>query len=232
MATVIITGASRGIGRETAIKLKKEGFLVVGTYNCSKESAEMMQTEYGIPMLKCDVSKESDVKELFATVKREYGKVSAVISNAGVSLIQKPFIDVSVDEIDYILSVNLKGTMLVNKYAVEAMLGGGGKIINVSSVFGLEGGSCEVLYSATKSGVIGLTRSLSEELEESDISVCAVAFGLVDTDMNSHLSQRDKIEFIKSCGLEKIPTAIDAGEELFKILVSDKINGKIFKIFC
>ncbi|MBQ3235182.1 MAG: SDR family oxidoreductase [Clostridia bacterium] len=232
MATVIITGASSGIGRETAIKLKNEGFLVVGTYNSSKDCAQLLNSQYNIPMIRCDVSVESDVIELFARVKRDFGRVSAVISNAGIALKQKPFIDVGVEEIDKLISVNLKGTMLVNKHAVNAMLLGGGKIINVSSVFGLEGGSCEALYSATKAGVIGLTRALSEELEGSDISVSAVAFGLVDTAMNAHLSSEDKLAFVKECGLESVPTAKDAGEELYKILLQSETNGKIFKIFC
>ncbi|MBO7215194.1 MAG: SDR family oxidoreductase [Clostridia bacterium] len=232
MATVIITGASQGIGRETAIKLKKEGFMVVGTYCNSSKSAKDLQTQYNIPMHRCNVADERDVANLFATVKKDYGRVSAVISNAGVSLIQKPFVDVSEDEIDRLISINLKGTMLVDKYAINAMLTGGGTIINVSSIFGLKGGSCEALYTATKSGVIGLTRALAEELDGSGINVCAVAFGLVDTDMNKHLSTEDKLSFVKESGLSAIPTAKDAGDELYKILSRDNVNGKIFKVFC
>lgn len=232
MATVIITGASRGIGKATAIKLKKEGFFVVGTYNTAKGDAEVLQSNYGIPFIRCDVSRERDVENLFARVKKDYGDITAVIQNAGVATVQKPFVDVTDEEIDKLLAVNLKGTLLVNRHAVNAMLTSGGKIINVSSVFGLEGGSCEVIYSATKSGVIGLTRALSEELCESDISVCAVAFGLVDTDMNAHLTSEDKLAFVKDCGMDKIPTAEDASEEIYKILSSSGINGKIFKVFC
>lgn len=232
MATVIITGASSGIGEATALELKKQGYQVVGTYNHSLDRAEFLVKNFGVDMVKCDVSSESQVEELFSYAEKKYGKVSAVISNAGVAIMQKPIIDVSVSEIDSAISVNLKGTLLVNKRAVLSMLSGGGKIINVSSVFGLEGGSCEVVYSATKSGVLGLTRALSEELSNSEISVCAVALGLIDTPMNSHLSNEDKLSFVKEYGLNKVPSSEQVAKEILKILKLDDINGKVFKIFC
>jgi 3-oxoacyl-[acyl-carrier protein] reductase len=194
----------------------------------AKELTEL----HGVDMIRCDVSLESDVDNLFAYAEKRYGKISAVISCAGVALEQKPILDVTLEEIDRVVAINLKGALLVNKRAVLSMLGGGGKIINVSSVFGLEGGSCEVVYSATKTGVIGLTRALSEELSNSDISVCSVAFGLVDTPMNAHLSNNDKLEFVKEHGLSKIPSASDASEELLKILRFENVNGKTFKVFC
>ncbi len=232
MATVIITGASSGIGEATALELKKQGCQVVGTFNHSVERADFLAKNFGIDMVKCDVSSESQVEDLFLYAEKKYGKVTAVISNAGVAITQKPIIDVSVSEIDSAISVNLKGTLLVNKRAVLSMLNGGGKIINISSVFGLEGGSCEVVYSATKSGVLGLTRALSEELSSSEISVCAVALGLIDTPMNSHLSQEDKLSFVKEYGLTKVPSSEQVAREILSILKLEDINGKVFKIFC
>ena len=232
MATIIITGASSGIGKAAAIQLKKQGFSVVGTYFSSSDSAKELTELYGIDFIKCDVSIESEVNNLFDYAEKRYGKISAVISCAGVAIEQKPILDVSESEIEKVVAINLKGSLLVNKRAVLSMLNGGGKIINVSSVFGLEGGSCEVCYSATKTGVIGLTRALAEELSSSSVSVCSVAFGLVDTPMNAHLSTEDKLEFVKEYGLEKIPTAFDAGEELLKILRLENVNGKTFKVFC
>ncbi len=232
MATVIITGASSGIGEATALKLKSEGYNVVGTFNHSVTRAKFLTENHGIDMVKCDVSLETDVENLFSFAEKKYGKITAVISNAGVASVQKPFIDVKNSEIDEVISVNLKGTMLVDKRAVLSMLNGGGKIINVSSVFGIEGGSCEVLYSATKTAVLGLTRALAEELTSSDISVCAVALGLIDTPMNSHLTEQDKLDFVKEYGLSFIPTASQVADEIFKILKADEINGKVFKIFC
>lgn len=232
MSVVIITGASSGIGRATAIQLKNQGVSVVGTYFSSCDSASELTKLHGVDMVKCNVSVESDVDYLFEYAEKRFGNISAVISCAGVALEQKTILDVTAQEIDRVVDINLKGALLVNKRAVKSMLSSGGKIINVSSVFGLEGGSCEVLYSATKTGVIGLTRALSEELSGSNVSVCAVAFGLVDTPMNAHLTSEDKLEFIKEYGLSKIPTPTDASEELLKILRLENVNGKTFKVFC
>lgn len=231
MSVIIVTGASRGIGRETVITLKNKAYNVVGTYLNSTESAKMIESEYKIPFIRCDVSSQSDVENLFDFAKRKYGKISAVISNAGIALNQKPFIDATSQEMDKLISVNLKGAMLVNKCAVLSMLSSGGKIINVSSVFALKGGACEVLYSAVKAGVIGLTKSLADELSYSDISVCAVAPGLIDTDMNAHLSKEDKEGFLQDCNLKKIATPLMVAEEICKILNSDDINGKVYPLF-
>ena len=231
MATIIVTGASRGIGKQTAITLKSKGYNVVGTYLNSEESAKIIESEYKIPFVRCDVSRESDVVNLFSTVQNEFGNITAVISNAGIALEQKPFIDVSDCEMDKLIAVNLKGSMLVNKFAVSSMLGGGGKIINVSSVFGISGGACEVLYSAVKAGIIGLTKSLAGELSLSNISVCAIAPGLIDTEMNAHLSSEDKQGFLSDCNLKEIATPEMVAEEIYKILISSDVNGKIYPLF-
>lgn len=231
MSTVIVTGASRGIGRETAITLKNKGYNVVGTYLNSEKCAKMIETEYKIPFIKCDVSNSLDVENLFATVSAKYGKITAVISNAGVALEQKPFIDVSEEEMDKMIAVNLKGCMLVNKRAVLSMILGGGKIINVSSIFGIKGGACEVAYSAVKAGIIGLSKTLADELSFTDISVCAIAPGLIDTDMNAHLSQEDKKGFLLDCNLDEIATPKMVAEEIYKILNFDDINGKVYPLF-
>ncbi len=231
MSVIIVTGASRGIGKATAITLKNKGYSVVGTYLNSESCAKMIENEYKIPFIRCDVSKSNDVENLFSIIKKSYGKINAVISNAGIALEQKPFIDVSESEMDNLISVNLKGSMLVNKQAVLSMMMDGGKIINVSSVFGIKGGACEVLYSAVKAGVIGLTKTLADELLYTDISVCAVAPGIIDTDMNAHLSTEDKIGFLNDCNLKEIATPTMVAEEIYKILVSDDVNGKIYPLF-
>lgn len=232
MKTVIITGASSGIGLKTAIKFKSEGYNVVGSYLKNQTTAQKVEKEYGIPFLRCDVTREDDVDALFRFAEKRYGKVSLVIANAGVCLKQKPLIDVTAEEVERVISTNLKGAIYTNKRAVLSMLNSGGKIINVSSIFGLSGGSCEVVYSSTKAGVIGLTKSLADELSSSNIEVCAVAFGLVDTPMNAHLSNEDKLEFVKGCNLTKIPSAINASEELYKIATEkENLNGKIISVF-
>ena len=232
MKTIIITGASSGIGKETAIKFKNEGYNVVGTYLNSKAQAIEIEREYGIKFIRCDISKKEDIENLFSYTLKTFGRVDVVVANAGLALAQKPFIDVCDDEIDSLIAVNLKGTLLTNKCAVLSMLNGGGKIINVSSVFGLYGGGCEVIYSVTKSGIIGLTKSLAEELSFSNIEVCAVAPGLVDTKMNSHLSKEDKERFIEEIGVSKVATPKEIADFIYKISITDKVNGEIYKIFC
>ena len=232
MKTAIITGASSGIGYATAIKLKSEGYNVVSSYLSNEISAKQLEREYGIPCLRCDVSNESDVNALFDYAEKRYGKPSLVIANAGIALPQKLLVDVSACDIERVINVNLLGTLLTNKRAVSSMLDNGGRIINVSSIFGLSGGSCEVAYSATKAGILGVTESLSQELSFSQIEVLSVVLGLIDTPMNAHLSQNDKLEFVNSCGLKVIPTASDVASEIYKI-ASDKgnLNGKTIKLF-
>ena len=232
MKTVVITGASSGIGLAIALKLKSEGYNVVGSYLSNKVCDIQTQQKYDITFVKCNVNNYEDVCALFDFAEKKYGKVDFAISNAGVCLEQKPLIDVSVEELERVISVNLKGAIFTNKRAVLSMLNNGGKIINVSSIFGLEGGSCEVVYSSTKAGVVGLTKSLADELSNSNIEVCCICPGLIDTPMNAHLSNEDKFEFVKSCGLDKVPSASDVANAVYNILsINGSVNGKIFPLF-
>ena len=232
MKTVIITGARSGIGKATAIKLKKMGFNVVGSYFSGLSSAKEIENKYDIKFIECNVSNYDSVENLFEFAKRTYGKIDVVIANAGVALTQGLLIDQSAKDIAKVVETNFLGSAYTNKLAVSSMLNNGGKIINVSSIFGLVGGSCEAIYSATKSAVIGLTRALSEELESSSVEVCAIAPGLIDTKMNSHLSLQDKLSFLKECGLETLPIADDVADEIYKIIsTSESVNGRVFKLF-
>ena len=232
MSAIIVTGASSGIGKQTAIKLKKSGFLVVGTYNSNESSAISIKSEYGIPFIRCDVSCNESLINLFETVKKDYGGITAVVANAGVAIPQKPLIDVNEDEIDKVLSVNLKGTLLTDKVAISYMLSNGGKIINVSSIFGIEGGSCEAVYSASKAGIIGLTKALADEISSSNVSVCCVCPAFVDTPMTEHLTESDKLDFLENYGVDKIYSAKDVASKICQILNSNEpTNGKIIKLY-
>ena len=233
MKTVIITGASSGIGEKTAIKLKKAGFNVVGTYNLGYENAKLIENKYGVDFVKCDLEIPDSIDSVFDFAVKKYGKVDIVIANAGLALAQKLLIDCDKNEIERVIDVNVKGTIYTNRKALSLMLNGGGKIINVSSIFGLKGGSCEAVYSASKFAVIGLTQALAEEMQFSQVEVCAIALGLIDTPMNSHLSAEDKLEFVKDAGLNNLPTGDDVAEKIYEILTQHQsINGKIYKLFC
>ena len=230
MKTCIITGASSGIGKQTALKLKKEGFNVVGTYLNSTESAKQL-TELGIDMLRCNASCYGDLERVFKFAKQKYSGVDVVIANAGVAPPQKLLLDTTEEELKNTLSVNLLGVAYTNKLATINMLSDGGIIINVSSVFGLQGGSCEAIYSASKAGVIGFTRALAEELSNSSIKVVSLALGLIDTPMNSHLSTEDKLEFAREMGFDYIPTASEVADEIFTLISNGVENGKTYKLF-
>ena len=227
---LLITGVSRGIGRATALKFNSLGYKVIGTYNRNFALANEL-TSLGIDVVKCDLSIAQDIKNLFDYVFSKYPRVDVLINNAGISLPPKFILDVSYNDIDYAINVNLKGTILATKLGVQNMLYSGGKIINVSSVFGIDGGSCESVYSASKAGIIGFTNAVSKEISSSSLEISTVLLGLIDTDMNSHLSTEEKLEFVLSYGLKKIPTANEVASRLYKIANKKNTNGKTYKIF-
>ena len=232
MKTVIITGASRGIGRETAIKFKQNNYNVLGTYLNSKAEALYLLEEYGIDMQCLNVTDSDSVKGFFDYAVKTYNNIDVVINNAGISKKQKFILDVTDSEFDEIMATNVKGVFNVTKNAVDKMLYSGGKIVNISSIYTLSGGSCESVYTASKYAVNGLTKAVSEEVASSNLQVFTAILGLIDTDMNSNLSLDEKLDFIKEIGLSEIPTAKDVADRLFDIITANENqNGKEFKIF-
>lgn len=165
----IITGASRGIGRECAKKLAIEGIKVIANYNKSKEQAEdlkeeLKQRKIDIDIIKADVSKRGEVKKLVNFALEKYGKIDILVNNAGITE-EKLFTDLTDEDIDNMINVNLKSVFYVTQEVIKNMIHNkSGSIINVSSVWGITGGSCEVHYSAAKAGVIGMTKALAKEM--------------------------------------------------------------------
>ena len=232
MKTVIITGASRGIGRALAIKFKQNNYNVIGTYLNSVDDAMTLKNDYAIDMRKLDVSNFNGVNLFFDSIIKDYVKIDMVFNNAGVSKGQKFIADVLEDEFNEIVSVNLKGAFNVLRKSVETMLYSGGTIVNMSSIYTLGGGSCEAVYTATKYALNGLTKAVSEEISSSNLQVCTAILGLIDTDMNKNLTELEKTEFVKSIGLDKIPTASEVADKIYEILTNNiKVNGKEFKVF-
>ena len=234
MKNVIITGGTRGIGKALAVKFRKEGYGVLISYLNNKTVADGLEKDYGILSVRADSGNAADVKNLFAVAAEKLGDVCGVICNAGVALKQKPVFDVSESEFDKVINVNLKGAFLTVKEAALNLWQTGGKIITVSSVWGIEPAPCEAAYAATKAGVIALTKSVAAELAESGVIACSVALGLVDTDMNANLTESEKLEFVRRYGLNAVPAPDDAAEKIYerftKLKKSD--GGKVFKIFC
>lgn len=196
----LITGASGGIGSAIALRLAKDGFNIAACY-CSDENGirelkkKLAETDAEYKVYKADVSDYSKIKEIFADATEFFGGVSVLVNNAGIAQ-QKLFTDITEAEFDRITDVNFKGVFNCCQSAVPFMVSQkSGKIINISSMWGVCGASCETVYSATKAAVIGLTKALARELAPSNIQVNCVAPGAIDTKMNNNLSADDKKSF-------------------------------------
>ncbi len=231
MKTVIIVGGCKGIGKSISLKFKKNNYNVLATYLNSYDDALKLK-DLKIDVKKVDCTSEKDMQELFSYALLKYKKIDVLVNCAGISLKQKFVCDISGEEFDNIINVNLKGTFNSIKQGVLNMLSTGGCIINISSIYGIVGGSCESVYSASKFGVIGLTKSVAEELSNSNLSICAVAPGLINTQMNNHLTEEEKLEFVSNYGLKKIGKPIDVANKVYNIsnMPFNKVNGKIFKV--
>jgi 3-oxoacyl-[acyl-carrier protein] reductase len=220
MKTVLVTGGVRGIGKSIAEAFAKKGYRVCVTYSKDEESASLAREE-GLEVYKADVSVEADVVALFQKV----GKVDVLVNNAGVSLI-KQIQDVSYEEFNRLMAVNVGGVFLCAREAAKGMIDrGAGLIVNVSSVWGEVGGSCESVYSASKAALIGFTKALAKELGWSGIRVNCVSPGVIDTPMNAHFS-KEELDAMK----EEIPMGrLGQGEDVAKAVLyleeNDYVTG-------
>lgn len=191
MKKVLITGGSGGIGSAIVRLFSQNGYAVYFTYNNSHAEALSLQKETNATPIKCDLKNSESVSSL----KNAIGSVDILINNAGISQFSL-FTDISESDWDNMMDVNLKSAFLVTKTFLPNMISKKwGRIINVSSMWGISGASCEVHYSASKAGLIGLTKALAKEVAPSNVTVNCVAPGIIDTKMNAHLSQEDKKEF-------------------------------------
>lgn len=197
MKTVLITGGSRGIGREMVRHFSESGFRVVFSYlNAVREARELgeqLRAAGGqVLAVEADVSRQAQVDALVRVAEENFGGVDVLVNNAGISQI-KLLTDLSEEEWDTMLAVNLKSVFLCSKRVLPAMIAAKqGKIINIASIWGQCGASCEVHYSVSKAGVIGFTRALAREVGPSGIQVNCVSPGVIDTEMNGFLSQEER----------------------------------------
>lgn len=215
--TAVVTGASRGIGAAIAEKLASEGYAVAVNYNSSKDAAEevcrRINGSGGVAMpFKCDVSVRSEVERMAESIKSELGSVVLLVNNAGIAK-QCLFTDISEEMWDRLFSVNVKGAFNCSQVFSKGMINAKcGNIINISSMWGQVGASCEVHYSAAKAALIGFTKALAKELGLSGIRVNCIAPGLIDTEMNSHLDEETVNCLIEETPLSRIGTPADIAD--------------------
>ena len=233
--TIIITGASRGIGREIAKRLARKGLKVIANYNKSEEAAKEMQTELEkegieIDIVKADVSKREGVRKLVKYALDKYGKIDILINNAGISE-YKLFTDETDEDWNKIINTNLYSAFAMSQEVIPSMVHNkNGLIINMSSAWGVVGGSLEVIYSVSKAGMDGLTKALAKELGPSNIRVNSIAPGMIHTKMNSQFTNEEIEEIKEEIPLGTIGEATDISK-CVEWLIEDKYTtGQVISI--
>ena len=182
---VLITGGTRGIGKEMVKLFRSNGYCVAFTYKSSDELAKALSLETGAFAIKADSNIPSDIDNAVMLARGELGSIDILINNAGICGFSM-FSDITLDMWQQMMNTNLTSAFLYTQLCIPDMIHNKwGRIINISSMWGITGSSCEVHYSTAKAGLIGMTKALAKELGPSSITVNAIAPGLIDTDMNS-----------------------------------------------
>lgn len=238
MKTALVTGASRGIGTACAIALAKMGYNIIVNYNKSEQKAQslakIITDNYGVDVLavKADVSDKTQVDNMTKTALEKFGSIDVLVNNAGVSQ-QKLFTDTTKDDWNMIISNNLTSVYNVSHAVLSHMIKNhSGCIVNISSMWGQVGASCEVAYSASKAGVIGLTKALAKEVAPSNIRVNCVCPGVIMTDMMSSFSDEDIALIKEDIPLDVLGTAKNVADTV-AFLVSDNasyITGQVIGV--
>lgn len=231
----IVTGGSRGIGRAIVETLARKGINVIANYNQSEEKAKQLQENLEkenihIDIIKADVSKREEVKNLVDMVIKKYGKIDVLINNAGISQ-EKLFQDITDDDWEHVMKVNLYSAFCATQEVLPYMLSQkSGCIINISSIYGIIGGSCAVAYSATKAGMDGMTKALAKELGPSNIRVNSIAPGCIDTDMNKQYTEEDMNQVKEETPLERIGKPEDIAKCSMWLVEDTFTTGQVISI--
>lgn len=232
---VVVTGGSRGIGAQIVKTLANENYKVILNYNNSKEQAEKIQQELleqgkEIEVIKADVSKKEEAEKLIQFAINKFNKIDILINNAGISQ-EGLFTDVTEEEWQKIINTNLNSVFYCNQQALKYMIQEQqGCIINISSIWGETGASCEVAYSTTKAAINGMTKALAKEVGPSNIRVNAIAPGIIDTDMNRNLTNEELEQIKEQIPLNKIGKALDIAKCVKWLIEDEYTTGQIISI--
>ena len=233
--TIIVTGASRGIGAAIVKILAKEDYNIVLNYNKSEEIAKKMQEEFtkqgkNVEIFKADVSKREEVKKLIEFTINKFKKIDVLINNAGISQ-TRLFTDITDEDWNNMLNVNLNSVFYMTQEVLPYMIHEKeGCIINISSIWGITGAACETHYSVAKAGVDAMTKSLAKELGPSNIRVNSIAPGIIDTDMNKYLLDEELANIEEEIPLGKIGSPETIAKCVKWLIEDDYTTGQIIGI--
>lgn len=235
MKTVIVTGGSRGIGAAIVVELAKNNYNVVLNYNNSEEKAKKIQKDLkeqgiNIEIFKADVSKREDVKKIVNFTIEKYNNIDILINNAGIDQI-KPFMDITNEDWNKIIQTNLNSVFYCSQEVLKSMIHNKkGCIINISSIWGITGASCEVAYSVSKAGIDGMTKALAKEMGLSNIRVNSIAPGIVDTDMNKELSFEELQELKNEIPLGRVAAPEEIVKSVKWLIDDEYVTGQIISV--
>ena len=235
MKNIIVTGGSRGIGACIVKELAKKGNNVVLNYNKSEREAKDIQKELNdlgiwVDIFKADVSKREEVKKLVEFTVDKFKSIDVLINNAGIDN-EKLFQEITDEDWNKVINTNLYSVFCMTQEVIPIMISKKrGCIINISSIYGTNGGSCAVVYSASKAGIDGMTKSLAKELGPSNIRVNSIAPGCINTDMNKYLTKKDVEEIIEDLPIKRIGEGIDIARCVKWLIEDEYTTGQVIRI--
>lgn len=225
MKTAVITGGSGAIGSALVSEFSSD-YRVIFTYLKNADRAKEIAERYGAEAVRCDLTDDVDIKRLTEC----FSSCDLLINNAGIGSVGL-FTDISYNEMYNVINTDLLGAMSLTKAVLPFMIREKkGSVINISSIWGIYGGSCEVAYSAAKAGIIGFTKALSKEIGLSGVRVNCIAPGFIESEMNSHLTPAEKAEFAEGTSLGKIGFPSDVAKAARYLEKAEFVTGQILGV--